>query len=164
MNKIRKLLDKVLEIVTCLMLTMMVIAVCWQVISRYVLGTPSTFTEELLRFALVWLSMLGMAYVSGKQQHISLTLFLDKASPLLRHIWMLILQVCFGFFAIYVLIIGGLQISSISMEQYSPALNMSMGHVYYALPLGGVLIIIYSVLNIVDSLRNMKALSGMESA
>jgi TRAP-type C4-dicarboxylate transport system permease small subunit len=50
------------------------------------------------------------------------------------------------------------------MAQYSPALNISMGHVYYALPLGGILIIIYSVLNIMDSLRNMKALSGTESA
>ncbi len=163
MNKIRKLLDKILEVLTCLMLAMMVITVCWQVISRYVLGTPSTFTEELLRFALVWLSMLGMAYVSGKQHHICLTLFLDKASPLLRTLWTLVLQICFGLFALYALIIGGLQISSISMAQYSPALNISMGHVYYALPLGGILIIIYSVLNIMDSLRNMKALPGKES-
>lgn len=163
MKTIRMLLDRLLETLTCLMLAIMVFTVCWQVISRYVLGTPSTFTEELLRFALVWLAMFGMAYVSGKRQHISLTLFIDKASPKLRHVWMLILQVCFGLFAIYILIFGGLQISSISMEQFSPALNISMGHVYYALPIGGTLIIIYSVLNIVDSLRDMKSLSRTES-
>lgn len=164
MNIIRKILDRILEALACLMLVVMVVVVCWQVISRYVLGTPSTFTEELLRFALVWLSMLGIAYVSGKQQHISLTLFIDKASPAVRHVWMLMLQICIAVFALYALIIGGLQISTISMEQFSPALNISMGHVYYALPLSGVLIIIYSVLNIMDHLHGMKTLSGKESA
>ncbi len=164
MNVIRKTLDRILEALSCLMLVIMVVVVCWQVVSRYVLGTPSTFTEELLRFALVWFSMLGIAYVSGKQQHISLTLFIDKASPALRHGWMLILQICVAVFAFYVLILGGIQISTLSMEQFSPALNISMGHVYYALPLSGVLVILYSVLNVMDNLCSMKTLSGKESA
>ena len=162
MQTLRKTLDRILETFCCLMLLMMVIVVCWQVISRYALDTPSTFTEELLRFSLVWISMLGMAYVSGKQEHISLTLFIDKAPPRLLHWWMLILQVFFGVFAVYILILGGQHISSISAEQFSPALNISMSYVYYALPLGGVLIIIYSMLNIVDSLHNIKSPSKKE--
>lgn len=153
MELLRKGLDRLLEIVCCLVLAMMVVVSCWQVISRYIIGQPSTITEELLRFSLVWISMLGMAYVAGKQQHISLTILVDKVSAKVRSLWMIILQLTFMAFSVWILIIGGLKISAISMLQVSPALGIPMGQVYYALPIAGVLIIIYSVLNIVDSLH-----------
>ncbi len=153
MDVLRKKLDRLLEIICCLVLAMMVAVSCWQVISRYVVGQPSTITEELLRFSLVWISMLGMAYVAGKQQHISLTILVDKVTPKVRHAWMIILQLTFMAFSASVLIFGGLKISAISMLQVSPALGIPMGQVYYALPIAGALIIVYSILNIVDSLR-----------
>lgn len=160
MELIRKVLDRMLETICCLVLAMMVAVSCWQVISRYIVGQPSTITEELLRFSLVWVSMLGMAYVAGKQQHISLTILVDKVSTQVRHLWMIILQITFMAFSIWILIIGGLKISAISMLQVSPALSIPMGQVYYALPIAGALIIIYSVLNIIDSLRALTSSSS----
>ncbi|MCT4704802.1 TRAP transporter small permease [Enterobacteriaceae bacterium H16N7] len=155
METIRKGLDRLLEGVCCFVLTMMVVVSCWQVISRYVVGIPSTVTEELLRFSLVWLSMLGMAYVAGKQQHISLTILVDKVPPSVRAWWTVCLQLVFIAFSAWVLIIGGLKISSISMLQISPALGIPMGKIYYALPVSGVLIIVYSALNIMQILRSL---------
>ncbi|OAT21754.1 putative rhamnogalacturonide-specific TRAP-type transporter small transmembrane subunit [Buttiauxella gaviniae ATCC 51604] len=152
METIRKGFDRLLEGICCLLLAMMVCVSCWQVISRYVVGVPSTVTEELLRFSLVWLSMLGMAYVAGKQQHISLTLLVDKVSPQVRAWWMVFLQLVFIAFSVWILVIGGMKISSISMLQISPALGIPMGQIYYALPVSGVLIILYSVMNIIDTL------------
>ncbi|POT54857.1 TRAP transporter small permease [Citrobacter amalonaticus] len=157
MNTFRKGLDTLLGGVCSLVLAIMVGIACWQVISRYILGVPSTITEETLRFLLVWVSMLGMAYVAGQKQHISLTLLLDKVSPGLRGWWDIILQVIFIAFSIWVLIIGGLKISAISMLQISPALGIPMGKIYYALPCAGVLIILYSVLNIVESLKAIRS-------
>lgn len=71
--------------------------------------------------------MLGMAFVAGQKQHISLTLFLDKVSPMILGWWDIVLQVIFIAFSIWVLIIGGLKISAISMLQISPALGIPMG-------------------------------------
>lgn len=156
MERIRKSLDRLLEVICCLILTVMVAVSCWQVISRYVVGRPSTITEELLRFMLVWISMLGMAYVAGKQQHISLTLLVDKVSARMRQWWMIVLQLTFVAFSVWILIIGGIKISAISMLQISPALGVPMGQVYYALPLSGALIIIYSALNIMEALHALK--------
>ncbi|WP_105901190.1 TRAP transporter small permease [Vibrio gangliei] len=153
MNKIRTILDRSIEAFGCLALLIMVAVACWQVISRYVFNSPSTFSEEFLRFALIWVSLIGLAYVSGKQEHISLTLFLDKCPPHLIHIWKIVLQVVFIGFAVYVLIIGGWNVSSITMYQISPVLQVSMGKVYYALPVSGVLVIIYSLLNIADLIK-----------
>lgn len=149
-TKIRWWLDKVIGVFGCSAMILMVIVACWQVISRYVFNAPSTFSEEFLRFSLVWVSVIGMAYVAGKREHINLTLFLDKAPQRFVKTWNIILQVVFILFAIYVLIIGGLKISGNAMTQVSPVLQLSMGVVYYVLPISGVLIIIYSVLNIID--------------
>ncbi len=95
MNTFRKGLDLLLGAICCLVLAIMVGIACWQVVSRYILGVPSTLTEEMLRFLLVWVSMLGMAFVAGQKQHISLTILLDKVSPTIRGWWDIILQVIF---------------------------------------------------------------------
>jgi len=165
MKIIRKWLDKTIEVFACIIMTMMVLVACWQVISRYVFNDPSTFSEELLRFSLVWLSTIGLAYVAGKTEHISLTLFLDKFPRNLVKYWNMLIQVVFILFAIYIMIIGGWKVSSNAMMQVSPVLQLSMGKVYYALPLSGVLIIIYSVMNIIDLLKPQKVdLIGGENA
>ena len=104
MNTFRKGLDLLLGSVCCLMLAIMVGIACWQVISRYILDVPSTLTEEMLRFSLVWVSMLGMAFVVGKKKHISLTILLDKAPTTLRRWWEIILQIIFIAFSVWVLI------------------------------------------------------------
>ncbi|MGF1735912.1 TRAP transporter small permease [Photobacterium satsumensis] len=150
MNKIRWFLDKSLEVFACTLLLSMISVACWQVISRYVFNSPSTFSEEFLRFSLVWLSVLGLAYVAGKREHISLTLFLDKCPTRLVAFWNITIQIVFILFAVYILIIGGLKVSGNAMMQISPVLRLSMGKVYYVLPISGVLTIAYSLLNIWD--------------
>lgn len=156
MIRLRKLLDRGIETFGCALLLVMVAIACWQVISRYIFNSPSTFYEEFLRFALVWMSVIGLAYVAGKHQHISLTLLLDKSPVQLARLWDIVIQIVFILFAIYILIIGGWHVSSNAMLQISPALHISMGKVYYVLPIGGILTIIYCVLNIFDILHCMR--------
>ncbi|VEA22510.1 trap dicarboxylate transporter, dctq subunit [Salmonella enterica subsp. enterica] len=137
MNTFRKGLDLLLGAICCLVLAIMVGIACWQVVSRYILGVPSTLTEEMLRFLLVWVSMLGMAFVAGQKQHISLTLLLDKVSPTIRGWWDIILQVIFIAFSIWVLIIGGLKISAISYAANLPCAGHSDGENLLRTPLRG---------------------------
>ncbi len=156
MNKIRKWLDTIIEIFACSLIIVMVAVACWQVISRYVFNSPSTFSEEFLRFSLVWMSVIGLAYVAGKKEHISLTLFLDKCPKHLINIWYVVIQVVFIMFTVYILILGGWKVSSTAMTQVSPVLKLAMGKVYYALPLSGVITITYCSLNIFDLIVLMK--------
>ena len=60
-----KVLNKILSSVLAFMVAAMVVVCCWQVITRFVLGNPSKYTEEILRFALIWLTMLGAPYAYG---------------------------------------------------------------------------------------------------
>lgn len=153
MARARILIDSTIRFVACLLLSGMIIVVTWQVISRYVLNAPSTFSEELLRFGVIWLSLIGAAYASGRSTHMAVDLFKDMAKGRLRLILDFLVPIAFIVFAVTVLILGGMQAVIISAQQYSAVLRVPMGAIYAALPTSGVLIVLYSILNIAELLR-----------
>ena len=78
MNRIRSITDWVTGFICCSLLSAMIVIVCWQVISRYWLNDPSTFSEELLRFGVIWLSLFGIALATGRGVHMTVDLFKDR--------------------------------------------------------------------------------------
>ena len=78
MSGLKKILDKCIEKFIVIILTVMVFVALWQVASRYVFNSPSTISEELLRYCLIWLAMLGSAYMFGLREHISMTFLVEK--------------------------------------------------------------------------------------
>ena len=66
----RKIIDKIIEVMCAAIMGYMVLAVCWQVVTRFVLKNPSTVTEEILRYLLVWTTMVGGAYAYGRREHL----------------------------------------------------------------------------------------------
>jgi TRAP-type C4-dicarboxylate transport system permease small subunit len=153
MARARLLIDSTIRLFGCLLLSGMIIVVTWQVISRYVLNAPSTFSEELLRFGVIWLSLIGAAYATGRSTHMAVDLFKDMAKGRLRLILDFLVPVAFIVFAVTVLILGGTRAVIISAQQYSAVLRIPMGGIYAALPTSGVLIVLYSILNIAELLR-----------
>ena len=81
MNLIENRLNTILEKILVVILGVMVINVSWQVFSRYVLANPSSFTDELARYLMIWLGVMGTAYVSGKKLHVAIDILPDKLSP-----------------------------------------------------------------------------------
>ena len=79
--KLRAQIDSILEKILVVIMSMMVINVLWQVFSRYVLANPSSFTDELARYLVIWVGVLGAAYVAGKGNHVAITYFSEKLSP-----------------------------------------------------------------------------------
>ncbi|MBT6210196.1 MAG: TRAP transporter small permease subunit, partial [Woeseia sp.] len=54
MHRIARVLDAVLNSVLITLMVALVAAVSWQVISRYVFASPSSWTEEVARFLMIW--------------------------------------------------------------------------------------------------------------
>ena len=71
-------MDKVLSIACAILLSFMTILVLIQVFSRYVLNSPVAFTEELVRYSLIWTGFIGAAYAFSTREHMSLTLLREK--------------------------------------------------------------------------------------
>src|SRR5699024_10024630 len=110
--------------------------------------------EELARFCLMWLAILGAAYITGKREHIAIDYFANKLSPSNQRILDFGIEILILFFALVVLIIGGgyLMYMTFYMEQNSPALQVPLGVVYSIIPISGILMIIYTL----DHLKKLK--------
>lgn len=153
MNKLRTVLNKTIEVICMALLVFMVVLGTWQIITRYVLNNPSTVSEDLLIYSFVWMALLGSAYVFGKKDHMTMVFFrkkLDNKSPQVKFILSVMTEIVVLLFSALVLVLGGVQISKLAMGQISPALGIPMGYIYLALPLSGIITIIYNILNLVD--------------
>jgi TRAP-type C4-dicarboxylate transport system permease small subunit len=100
------------------------------------------WTEELSRFAFVWLLMLGASVGLYKQEHFSLTLFTDWLSPALRW-WCELLVYVMEFVFIGFLIRYGYLMSEMVWGQISPALGLRYAYVYSSVPVGAALMAIH---------------------
>lgn len=152
MKSARRILDTVVGAACCLILAMMVVVLAWQVFSRYALNTPSIFSEEILRYGMIWVSFLGAAYACSRGTHMAVTLVRDHARGRLGLFLQLLVPISFMIFAVMVLILGGWRAMDIANGQSSAVLQISMVWVYAAMPVGGVFILIYSVINFLERL------------
>ncbi len=152
MDRLREYVNRVIFIVSSLLLTVMVATVAWQVTSRYVFNSPSIFTDELARFLLMWIGMLGTTYAFGSKAHLSmdyLHTFLKADTVKIIKIILPILSIVFMGF---VMVWGGTLLTLNTMKQLSPVLYVPMGAVYSILPITGVINILYFVTCITDEL------------
>ena len=151
MERIYLILNKIVEFFLVLIFSLLVLDVVWQVVSRYVVGQSSSFTEEFARFSLIWLTVLGAAYINGqKEGHLSMDYLLSKLPLEKRNRRQRIIQVIMAIFALVVMIIGGgnLVYTTLSLGQISPALLVPLGYVYAIVPISGVIIIFFSFYHI----------------
>ncbi|TDL80489.1 TRAP transporter small permease [Peribacillus frigoritolerans] len=156
MQKIRKTADKTIAFITCTMLAFMVLVAVWQVFTRYVLNSPSTVSEEILRYSLIWVSMLGAAYAFGQKKHIAIELLAEKLPKNKALPVSVIIEVLVLSFAVLVMVIGGSRTVAITMAQSSAALSVPMGYIYLSLPVSGILIIGYSLMSIYEAVVKRK--------
>lgn len=148
MNKLKKFLDKVLSITCATMFSFMTILAVYQVVTRYVFNSPSSFSEELLTYSLAWLAMLSATLVFGERDHMRLAFFADKLKGRKSIILSIVAESIVLIFAVFVLIYGGVSITKLTMTQITASLGIPMGYVYSIMPISGILITIYSIINI----------------
>ena len=145
----RKIIDKGLELSLIFLMAFLVVDVLWQVLSRYILVSPSSVTDELAGYLLIWVGLLGAAYVSGKNEHLAIDLLLQHMRPSRRKLLRL-------FIFLIVLIVGGawLVYTRFHLGVTSASLEINLGYVYLALPLGGLLTAYYAIDNAITLFRS----------
>lgn len=143
--------DKLIGWFLALLMAIMFLAVLWQVFTRYLMGSASTFTEELARFLLIWIGLLGASYISGSNMHLAIDILPQKLTGRKKRLLSIVINVVIIFFAATAMIIGGGKLVYISylLGQTSAALQIPLAYVYSIIPISGVLVIYYKVLNVV---------------
>lgn len=149
----KKSIDQFLGGFLVLSMVLIVIAVLWQVFSRYVLQSPSSVTEEIARFLLIWIGILGAAYASGQQAHLAIDILPPKLNPQNRVKLRIAINIFIILFSLTVLVIGGGNLVYVNhiLGQSSAALHLPLSFVYLVVPISGVLVIFYKVNEIIFS-------------
>lgn len=142
-------LNRIIEAILVLIFSLLVLDVLWQVFGRYVLNKSFSFTEEFARFALIWLTILGAAYLNGKREHLAMDYWLNKLPPEGQIARRRIIEIMMAVFALIVMVIGGgnLVYTTLRLGQLSPAIGVPLGVVYGIVPVSGLLIIFFSIYN-----------------
>ena len=151
--KVKNVMNKILSAASVVLLVFMTSLVLWQVFTRYVLGKPAAFTEELVKYSLMWTAFIGAAYAFFTRDHMSLTIIKDKLTGNKRKILLLVIDVLILLLAVFVFVIGGFKLAMSARAEYSALLGTL---VYAVSPVSGIFIVVAQIINIYEDLTGVK--------
>ncbi|MDI7260623.1 MAG: TRAP transporter small permease [Thermodesulfobacteriota bacterium] len=154
MGKIEKGFDffeKVLSLILRIFVGATVAIIFYSVVMRYVFQRPPFWVEELSRFIFIWIIMLGAVLVTREQSHIELVLFVNLLPKKWRFVLSIFTRLLMVVFC-WVMVQQGIKIYPIVAEASSPTFGLSMGWLYLSIPVGGLLMGICILENIMKSL------------
>ena len=146
MNGLLRIVDKLLGGALVLLVAAMVVSVTWQILSRYLFVVPAAWTEELARFLLIWIGMLGAAYAYRRRSHLGLDLLPGKLTGKGKASLNIVIHLVCMSFAAVALVVGGGSLVTMTWElrQYSAAMGLPIAFVYAVIPASGVLICLFA--------------------
>jgi len=147
----KRALENILAHLLVVLMGLMVLNVLWQVFSRYVIGEPSAFTDELARFLMIWLGLLGAAYVSGKNGHVAIDVLAKRANAKNQKVLKGLVSGFIILFCLAAMVTGGgwLVYTTYELKQLSPALGLPLAYVYIVIPLSGLIVVYNKVVDII---------------
>lgn len=155
MKQFEKILDIAMRFLMAVAMGALVVGGTWQIFTRWVLGNPSTFTDEFLRYVLIWASMLGSAYCFYRDEHLSLELITDRVKGVPAIILRVFIEAAILFFVCYVFIYGGFKLSS-NATNISSVMHIPLKILYAIEPIAGIFIVVARILKYVQLFSDKK--------
>ena len=150
--KLRENINRILGWLLAFLMAVMVVNVLWQVFTRYVVGVPSSFTDELARYLLIWVGILGAAYAAGRRIHVAIDILPSRLNAQSQERLLVFVNIIIIVFSLTVLVIGGTRLVYITflLKQNSPALQIPLGAVYTIIPISGLLVVYYKISDLLN--------------
>jgi len=150
-----RLIDKGLSAILIALMAAIVLVVTWQVVTRFVMSSPSSYTEELARFLLIWIGVLGGSYALRTHSHLGIDILSNKLQGRQRDYLIILIYSLVILFAGLIMVIGGIKLVALTftLDQTSASLGIMMGYIYLVIPLSGIIMIIYSLDEVFDAIQ-----------
>lgn len=156
MQATRKVLNRIMNVLAGVSLIAMTALTCWQVFTRYVLNNPSTWSEELVGYLFAWASLFGASLITGERGHMNIPVVVEKMPLGAQKFFGVFGELIAMAFSVIILIYGGYRITLLAMGQMTSSLGVAVGVFYVAMPVCGVINILYTILNIYDICKGKK--------
>jgi len=129
---------KAIRATTGVLLAIMFVVIIFGVFFRYVLNSPAFWTEELARYIMFYMVLIGSASAIREERHPALTFVTDRFSRRFRTKWRFVLE-ALVFLVLAVVFWQGIVMAVEERIGLTAALRVSFFWVYLALPVGSLL-------------------------
>lgn len=153
MMKSRQMIITTLRWVSIVLFALLVLVVVWQVFTRQVLHSPSTWSTTVSQYMFVWLSLFAGAMVFAERAHVAVDFLAHNAPAPVRRVMNICVQLATLTFASIALVWGGMRAIGISWDQAVPGLPVTTGQMYIALPIAGIIIAYVALTDLILALR-----------
>ena len=156
MDRLKKFYRQAFTVIITALFAGFVVIAFAQVVFRYVIGYSLYWSEELARYLFVWVSFLGSVIALERGVHIGMDVVVTKLPPGPRRYVEIFSDVSVAAFLVF-LTVQGLKMALRNMIQKSPALQVPMGAVSLAIPVGTALMGIYMIARLASRWRHSRA-------
>jgi TRAP-type C4-dicarboxylate transport system permease small subunit len=145
LRAIERVVDGVVQRISVAVLLGMILVITLQIFSRVFFDAVS-WSEELARYLLVWITFLGATLAWSRGRHIAVSFVADAAAPAVRRLIQLVtLAISAAFFAVIVVI--GIRYVRVQSFQVSASLRVPMAWVYTIMPVSATLMLFYTLID-----------------
>jgi len=151
-----KWLSRIIGYVIGILLSLMVIIVFSNVISRYFLNSALAWSEELSRIMLIWLVFLGSVLAYLKNEHLGLDILINIVPVKISRMIMLFSNILVVI-GIAIILYGGYSVTAFTFSTgwTSPALAIPYGIVYMVVPFSALLLLILSFIKLKENISGL---------
>jgi TRAP-type C4-dicarboxylate transport system permease small subunit len=154
-NTKNSLFYTVMKYFVALMMMGMTFLVFYQIIMRYCFNMAPSWSEEIARYTFIWLSFIGAGMGLRDRIHIGVDAVVNMLPFQCKRVAAVIVDVIICVFGVFIIIYGK-AVMELTLSQSSPAVGLPMSFVYMAAPAMGVLLVLYSLLDVVNILRGRR--------
>ncbi|MDQ0823127.1 TRAP-type C4-dicarboxylate transport system permease small subunit [Arthrobacter sp. V4I6] len=143
MPKFKQAVDSVLRTICIVLFAVLVLLVCWQILTRLVFNDPSVWSEEASRYTFIWLSLIGISVATGERADVAIDLLVRKI-PVVAQRWVTAVAYLSSIaFATVFMVYGGYLNAVLAWNQSNPILPVKQGVLYLGVPVAGILLTFY---------------------
>ena len=154
--------EKVTLDVTMAICAVMLVVAWMHVIRRYVFNSALTWSEEFLRFSIVWYTLLSASILHKRNGHLGITIFREMMPKRVRRVLRRAVIYLAALILGVVTVVGTILVVN-TWAQMTPALRIPMGIPYAAIPAGFLLMTIYSIMHVVRDIKGLPPLNAEHS-
>ncbi len=149
MEKLSAVLDKFTLITASILLVIIAVIVNWGVFCRYVLFAPLPWSEQIPKYAMIWMGFLGASVGISRNRHIGFDILVVRLPSVIRKLIIIAGRILILFFLSMMTIYGVTFAFAVGFSSNAPMLPIPMFYLFLAVPVGGVFMILQATIKLV---------------
>ncbi len=149
MEKLSDFIDKVTLTIACVLLVIIAVIVNWGVFCRYVLFAPLPWSEQIPKYAMIWMGFLGASVGISRNRHIGFDILVTRLPSMIKKIIVIAGRIIILFFLVMMTIYGVSFAFAVGFSSKAPMLPIPMFYLFLAVPVGGVFMILQTIIRLV---------------